>query len=152
MLNVRLPTGKLMGLINLVYVSIATDTLNMDDLRDILAVSRRNNAELDITGMLLYREGFFIQVLEGEEKPVIALYEKIKGDKRHGNVMLVSQKPVSYRTFEQWSMGFNLFDETSGADIPGFTNFLQNPAMEYFSDFPTHAMMLLKSFQARSYI
>lgn len=141
-----------MGLINLVYVSASTDTMSMDELREILEVSRKNNAELNITGMLLYREGFFIQVLEGEEEAVTGLYDKIKSDTRHMNVMLVSKQPVKVRTFSQWAMGFNLFDETSGKDIPGFTHFLDNPTLEYFSDYPSHAMMLLKSFQQHSYI
>jgi hypothetical protein len=59
-----------MGLVSLVYVSVARELMSDEDLKAILEVARRKNAERNITGMLLYRSGYFIQALEGEEADV----------------------------------------------------------------------------------
>ncbi len=61
----------------LVYVSSATRPFSGEDLRALLATCRKNNAELGVTGMLLYKDGNFMQVLEGDEEAVRGLYEKI---------------------------------------------------------------------------
>jgi hypothetical protein len=47
------------------------------DLSEPTVKSHENNGKLDLTVMLLYQEGNFMQVLEGEDKDVRALYEKI---------------------------------------------------------------------------
>jgi len=78
-----------MGLISLVYVSFANLDMSEDELRDILTKARENNQKLELTGMLLYRNGFFIQALEGEEEVVTALYEKIKQDPRHRSILQI---------------------------------------------------------------
>ncbi len=43
-------------------------------LQSILDVARARNAELGITGMLVYSNARFLQVLEGEPGPLDALY------------------------------------------------------------------------------
>lgn len=74
-------------------------------LEDILAASRRNNIGVGVTGVLLYVEGGFMQVLEGEKAAVGEVYARIGRDKRHWNsqVLLDRQAP---RAFADWSMGF----------------------------------------------
>jgi hypothetical protein len=51
----------------LAYTSIASHHMAHEELLALLAQSRKNNLPTDITGMLLYMEGCFFQVLEGEE-------------------------------------------------------------------------------------
>ncbi|MEO1442551.1 MAG: BLUF domain-containing protein, partial [Chloroflexota bacterium] len=65
-----------MTLVSLVYVSYATEPMSGAELEALMAKSSANNKPLGVTGMLLYRQGFFIQVLEGEEDVVMPLYEK----------------------------------------------------------------------------
>lgn len=74
-------------------------------LDDILAASRRNNAGAGVTGMLLYVEGGFMQVLEGEEETVGAIYARICQDKRHWNTLVLLDRDAP-RAFSEWSMGF----------------------------------------------
>ena len=108
----------------LVYVSRAVGQLDVEELDTILATARRNNAALDITGMLLYHEGSFIQVLEGEQAAVEALYEKISVDARHENAYVVLRTEVDTRAFDQWSMGYKR--ATTLEEVPeGFHHFLQ---------------------------
>lgn len=140
-----------MALISLVYVSLGTDNLTEADLRDILSKSRKNNRQHNITGMLLYRDGFFIQALEGEEEDVNALFDKIIGDKRHRNVVLVYKNAILMRTFGSWSMGFNKITDNDVIEIEGFTTFLEDPNAEFFTDQPSRAATLLDTFKNRTY-
>lgn len=90
---------------NLVYKSIA-NTLTLAQVNEILAVSRDFNARYDITGCLIYHQGFFIQYLEGEAEVVLALFEKIRLDKRHRAVNLLSKGNIYSREFNTWSMAY----------------------------------------------
>ena len=74
-------------------------------LDDILAASRRNNAGAGVTGMLLYVEGGFMQVLEGEDAAVSAVYDRIAKDRRHWNTLVLLDRQAP-RAFSEWSMGF----------------------------------------------
>ncbi|GAB4515981.1 MAG: BLUF domain-containing protein [Anaerolineae bacterium] len=140
-----------MALISLVYVSVASGYMTNKVLKDILEASRENNAKLGITGMLLYRDQYFVQALEGEEAQVMALYEKIKDDPRHHHVLTVYQAEVSRRTFGEWSMGFNLLDKEHAGHIEGFNDFLVKPSHEFFTQEPNRVVLLLESFRDRSY-
>lgn len=96
----------------LVYYSDATRTFTPDDLVELLNVSIKNNEAQGITGCLLYGSGKFIQLLEGPESKVKALYEKINKDPRHNNVQLVTEMLVNEKLFPKWSMGFKRVDDT----------------------------------------
>lgn len=74
-------------------------------LEEILAVSRRNNAACGVTGLLLYIDGGFMQVLEGEGIAVEATFARIRADKRHWNTSLMLDRDAP-RAFVDWSMGF----------------------------------------------
>jgi len=75
----------------LVYVSSATLPFSGEDLRALLATCRENNAELGVTGMLLYKDGNFMQVLEGDEQAVRGLYARIAADPRHGGEITLQE-------------------------------------------------------------
>lgn len=114
-------------MIHLVYVSSAPHLLTEEELIQLLDQSRRRNQRLDITGMLLYAGGNFMQVLEGEEEHVEAVYQSILADDRnHGNV-IIQQGPIEMRDFPQWSMGFRLLDSQKRDRLPGYTSFLDRP-------------------------
>ena len=90
----------------LLYHSCATPLPSLSQLRDILDYSRTYNATHQITGLLLSSEGHFVQLLEGPEAEVHALYTRIKHDQRHQNVQLVGQGAAQQRYFTPWHMGF----------------------------------------------
>ena len=62
---------------HLVYTSHATHPLTPEDLIELLRESRENNKAHHITGMLLYLNGKFIQILEGMKGDVIKVYANI---------------------------------------------------------------------------
>ena len=72
----------------------------------LLAVSKRNNARVGVTGALLFNGGSFAQVLEGSRAAVEATFERIQRDPRHSDVSVLQCEPVAARGFPNWSMGF----------------------------------------------
>ena len=120
-------------LISLIYVSSATRLLSDQELVDILNISRENNKQRNITGMLLYKDGNFMQVLEGPEGAVLELYEAIRKDNRHKGVMLLGVERVEVRSFPAWEMGFTNMDKLDIRNMPGYSPFLEedfnSPAM-----------------------
>lgn len=75
-------------------------------IASILAASRKNNAEVGVTGALMFNAGCFAQVLEGPQHAVEGVFERIQQDERHGDVSLLAFEPSAARAFENWSMGF----------------------------------------------
>ena len=109
----------------LVYVSRACTEMDTDTLDELLRLARLNNSKRDITGMLLYHDGSFIQVLEGEKSAVEKLFAAISDDPRHENANVVLRTEVEDRTFDQWSMGYKRASTLD--DVPeGFHFFLQS--------------------------
>ncbi len=95
-----------MALIQIVYVS-SLKTLRLEsEISNILESSIRHNKENDITGMLLYAGGNFLQVLEGESDRIGETFQRISIDPRHHNIIDIINDPVTEREFSQWSMGF----------------------------------------------
>ncbi|MBD2755248.1 BLUF domain-containing protein [Spirosoma validum] len=90
----------------IVYFSSSVGQFQEEDLDTILQQSRRNNARLGVTGMLLYVRGSIIQVLEGEKETIEALYKRIEHDERHTNVSIGINRPIAQRLFADWSMGY----------------------------------------------
>ena len=135
-------------MLSIVYASSAVRLFNRQELVDLLDYSRDKNVEKEITGMLLYRGGNFIQVIEGEDEDVLQLYENIKADPRHKDVTLLSQDPITTRQFPDWSMGFRNIDQMTKEELTGFSSFLDNDfSPAYFRDKPTRAYILLLSFK-----
>lgn len=97
-----------MSLHQISYQSTARQFLTDDDLQDLLAKARVYNAAHHISGMLLCRGGQFVQVLEGEEAVLRALYEKIKVDPRHSDLRLLVDEPLAQRQFGLWTMAYRV--------------------------------------------
>ena len=92
---------------NIVYLSTAVKLLDDEQLIEILNSARENNAERNVTGVLLYSEGTFIQVIEGDNDDVDAIFSKIETDTRHKNLITLIDGPIQERSFSDWSMGFS---------------------------------------------
>jgi hypothetical protein len=93
-------------LVSLVYCSSATRPFDERELAELLAVSRARNSANDITGMLLYRGGEFVQILEGPRSDVEELMEQIGRDPRHHDVRVLIEEPLHERRFAEWTMGY----------------------------------------------
>lgn len=88
------------------YASNTSRGLSDVVLEDILASSRKNNFRSGITGILLFIEGGFMQVLEGPGPAVSQTFDRISKDRRHWNTTVLLDRDAP-RTFSEWSMGFS---------------------------------------------
>ena len=132
----------------LVYASIANEDFSPEQLLELLAVSRRNNESCGITGMLLYKERRFLQVLEGDEAAVRATYARIERDPRHRDVTLLITDQEQEREFADWSMAFQDLDGEAARQTPGFSRFLETQlSAQAFKDDPSRARQLLRIFR-----
>ncbi len=93
-------------LFRIVYVSQASHALTDTELTELLDQSRRNNERDTITGALAYHNQSFLQVLEGDELLVEALYARIARDPRNHSLMTIFRSAVPAREFGDWSMGW----------------------------------------------
>ena len=110
-------------LYSLAYESQASIPFTESDLLDLLARSRANNSRLEVTGILLYRQGTFLQVLEGPRAAVDELYATIARDERHHEVSTVLVEDRRARRFPDWTMGFADVDGDL-TDVDGFNDVL----------------------------
>lgn len=92
-------------LIHLIYCSAASRPFSAGDLTELLAGARLHNQRHGITGMLLYADGSFFQVLEGAPADVDQLFDRISRDSRHDHVTLIIREPLALRAFGEWTMG-----------------------------------------------
>ena len=97
-------------LYKLIYSSIRQPDSTDADIQDILEACKRNNPGKDITGVLLHSNYRFIQYLEGSSQQVIDLYDKIRMDNRHKNVVMLAYGPIDERVFPSWHMGYRSVD------------------------------------------
>ena len=98
-----------MKLHQLVYYSknqaASDDRGHLAQLREIIAVSQRNNQRDAITGYLIFDKVWFLQILEGEHDKIFATYQRIQKDARHGTITLVQTREITARSFPNWTMG-----------------------------------------------
>lgn len=113
------------------YSSIAVTPFSEPELDALLVVSRANNARSGVTGMLLYRDGRFLQVLEGPEASIRQVMERIQDDSGHHSVRTLLEDRVTRRQFPDWTMGFPQVDPDDEDRIPGYRTTFEDLADEW---------------------
>ncbi|WP_268123589.1 BLUF domain-containing protein [Roseivirga pacifica] len=98
-------------LFQLIYRSKAKPNLTDKDLEDILETARNFNSSQNITGCLLYHKGLFLQLLEGDFNAVNELYNGIRKDTRHSEVITLHMQEAPDRIYNDWSMAFKALKE-----------------------------------------
>jgi len=107
----------------LAYSSLATRQFDHESLVELLTLARKFNESHDITGMLLYVDESFFQILEGDPDELHALYERIEHDNRHAKIIKLIEMPIEKRTFAGWSMGYAKVSREELLKIPGLNDF-----------------------------
>jgi hypothetical protein len=113
-----------MDLVHCIYCSASTKgAFSPADLETLLAECREKNSKAGLTGMLLYRDGTFFQVLEGDRPVVEDLLERLRKDKRHQRLTKIIMESIEERAFTQWTMGYARISKRELAEIPGLSDF-----------------------------
>ena len=137
-------------MIYLVYASSSVKPCSSDELLQLLDKARQNNEKLGITGMLLYKDGDFMQVLEGDEAQVHSLSAQIAKDPRHKDMVTILEGHCTEREFPDWSMGFRNLNDIDSRSVPGYNTFLDSPLRSLaFAKSPTLCRELLLLFKTR---
>ena len=93
-------------LYRMLYSSQAKQPMTSVELEAILDDARRGNIERGITGVLVYKDGVFLQILEGERGEVEEVMRNIASDSRHGGVKTFFADVALARSFESWHMAY----------------------------------------------
>ena len=116
------------ALFHLGYVSTEAVKFTEEALIALLTEARNANTDRNVTGLLLYREGSFYQVLEGSESAVMATFHDIEGDPRHKEVRVLFNGETESREFADWQMGFLNLDGIDMETLSGFSDFMTRDA------------------------
>lgn len=116
-----------MGLFQIVYTSTASEDFSRADLLRMLEGGVARNKRAGITGLLLYKDGCFMQALEGEKAVVTALFSKISHDPRHHHIVVLIQEPIEERNFPDSAMAFRDLHSEDLKGLPGYSEFLNTP-------------------------
>ena len=127
----------------LIYISNITQNLNENELITLLQKARIKNEALNITGLLIYSEGMFLQVLEGPMNNVDALFHRIEQDPRHNNIIILVDKAESKKTFPDWSMGFASVNPKKTNELIGY---IQSSDYLIANDLNNSASLLIRIF------
>lgn len=135
-------------LIQLIYASSAVKPFSSDELLDLLEFSQQNNLKNDITGILLYKDGTFLQVLEGPEDKVNEIWKRIQQDDRHQGLIVIQKESISEREFNEWLMGFADLNDEGLSGLPGYSDFMNVGGTNFdWHESPSVALSLLRWFR-----
>jgi hypothetical protein len=136
-----------MPLLQLIYISTATKKFSEKELAAVLKFASQNNEKNKITGMLLYVQGHFIQVLEGEPAQVDELMLRIKADSRHSYIFVVQRNVIHFRHFPNWGMGFHIMTDADILSDPSFVDFFNSSFDSYKNNIKFGVpLIMLKAF------
>jgi hypothetical protein len=114
----------------IIYASHTLVPMTSAELVELLDKSRRSNAALGVTGLLLHADGNFMQTIEGERDTVHALLAKIQHDPRHTGILVLCDEPIEQRSYGEWSMAFREISREDAARLPGFQHKPRNISAE----------------------
>ena len=98
-------------LYEVLYVSTLAPEAPLSVVKDIAVRARLANAARDITGLLIFDGMRFCQQLEGGQKQVLALLERIRQDTRHINMQILHHGELAVRRFKRFSLGYCVVED-----------------------------------------
>ena len=90
----------------LVYMSKAIGPMDDAALDRIARKAQEKNRALGLTGLLVFVDNTFFQVLEGPQVRVEEVFDRVYQDQRHHRARILQQREVECRRFADWTMGF----------------------------------------------
>jgi len=115
----------------LCYVSNSNMNFTNKDLDQLFNITKKNNLKLNITGVLIFNNGNFLQIMEGDEKKISNLYLKISLDKKHSNLIKLIEKPITERMFEDYGTGFSVIkDRKKQKPLYDYLDWLKNAEIQ----------------------
>ena len=105
------------------YVSTASPDLNEEETKKLLVSAKKVNVSNGISGIFIYSDGNFFQIIEGEERTVKKLYKRIEQDNRHYNIIKLLDKSIEAFSFESYTSSFTIIlDKSNIKELYKFLN------------------------------
>jgi len=92
------------------YVSTIQSKVSSSELYEAFVSFKKKNIKNNISGVLLHKNGNFLQIIEGKKETIDALFSKIKIDKRHKHIITLIDFPIPHRLFEEYKTSFSIID------------------------------------------
>src|SRR6056300_1710058 len=107
-----------MSLYRIIYTSAAIEEFAETSLEELMKIAVSNNLTCQVTGLLLYSSGSFMQVLEGSKTAVLDIFLRIEEYERHGNIFVLEEGYIEKRDFGRFSMGFRTLGKEAVKEYP----------------------------------
>ena len=117
----------------IIYTSKSTIASSVID-EEMLKISqqaKKNNQKHNITGILFFHNGTFIQVLEGEKQLLEQLMTRIEADNRHQQINRIIDENISQRFFKDWKMDALNLDNSQDIDTASLEMFVNVYKLNY---------------------
>ncbi len=137
-------------MVSLTYTSAATRLMSVAEIVEMVEQIRPKNERLGVTGLLLYSGGNVIQTLEGTPDAVDEVFDTIRTDSRHGEVLLVDRREIDERSFATWSMGFRNVSTREVTQLQDFGAFAREAVGRDLSPHAASAFELLEKFRVNA--
>lgn len=109
------------------YISSSSAYEAIEDIKHIYKKAKANNLKNSISGILIFHNGNFLQVLEGKQEKVDSTFDKIKFDTRHNNIIKVININIEERIFEDYNFGFTIVKSSNEfKELTDYLNWLKN--------------------------
>lgn len=126
---------------SIVFFSTAAVPMSGGDLESLGKECAEQDSHVGITGMLLHKNGSFLQVMEGSKAVICDMFARISADPRHTNVCKISDRTIPHREFAGLAVSFKNLDE-----LPPGSPYLSPFSFEAFKADPELALLILAYF------
>ena len=104
-----------MPYLQIVYRSVAREPLDLLEVGDFLKTTRGRDRHAKVSGMLLYREGRFVHLIEGPGNAVREAFEHACQDARQQDVKIIEECSSDHAVMPAWAM---VYLPATGLDDP----------------------------------
>ena len=119
--------------------------MSADEIEDLLVKARDRNAAAEVTGLLLYDSGNFMQCLEGTPGRLMEIYGRIRSSKLHSGIIELLRAQICAREFGEWPMAFRVINTYGMSQSFGESDSVLQK-LEFTDAPPTAARILLSNF------
>ena len=115
------------------YMSRSNPSLSEEEIQSLFAQVSAYNHDMELTGLLTYSFGRFFQVLEGDPKEILPLYENhIKKDLRHTDIFEIFNKSTPHQVFLEYSSKFKVI--TKNEELQNIEKYLKAHRLDSTSE------------------
>ena len=91
-------------LMSICYRSVVSADMQVNDILHIVETAQNRNAARNVTGVLFYEHGRFLQWIEGTDQSLAEVMQAIRNAKGHTSIEIISMEKIAARRYSEWHM------------------------------------------------